>query len=51
MEIEKSISEGRDFKQDVSMVYDLVVCGGGLSGVCAALAASRLGLKTALIQD
>ena len=31
--------------------YDLVVCGGGLAGVCAALAASRLGLETALIQD
>ncbi len=31
--------------------YDLVVCGGGLAGVCTALSASRLGLKTALIGD
>ena len=31
--------------------HDLVVVGGGLSGVCAALAASRLGLKVALVQD
>ncbi len=31
--------------------FDLVVCGGGLAGVCAALAASRLKLRTALIQD
>ena len=31
--------------------FELVVCGGGLSGVCAAISASRLGLKTALIQD
>lgn len=32
-------------------VYDLVVCGGGIAGICAALAAARGGLKTALIQD
>ncbi len=31
--------------------YDLVVIGGGLAGVCGALAARRHGLKTALIQD
>jgi hypothetical protein len=31
--------------------YDLVVVGGGISGICAALAASRLGCKVALIQD
>ena len=31
--------------------YDFVVVGGGISGICAALAASRLGLKVALIQD
>ncbi|MDR3723856.1 MAG: FAD-dependent oxidoreductase [Terracidiphilus sp.] len=31
--------------------YDVVVCGGGLAGVCAAIAAARLGVKTCLVQD
>ncbi len=31
--------------------FDLVVTGGGISGICAAVAAARLGVKTALIQD
>ena len=31
--------------------YDLVVVGGGNAGICAAVAAARLGLKVALIQD
>jgi hypothetical protein len=31
--------------------YDLVVIGGGLSGICAALAAARLGEKVCLVQD
>jgi len=30
---------------------DLVVCGGGVAGTCAAIAAARLGLKVALVQD
>ncbi len=30
---------------------DLVVCGGGLAGVCAAITAARNGLKVTLIQD
>jgi hypothetical protein len=51
MELEKSNIKGRTAQVEVSKVYDLVVCGGGLAGVCAALAASRLGLDTALIQD
>jgi hypothetical protein len=32
-------------------IYDLVVVGGGYAGMCAAVAAARLGLKTALIQN
>lgn len=31
--------------------YDLIVVGGGMSGVCAAIAAARHGVRTALIQD
>lgn len=31
--------------------FDLVVLGGGLSGVCAAIAAARNGIKVSLIQD
>jgi len=31
--------------------YDLVVAGGGLAGVCAAISAARNGLEVALVQD
>ena len=31
--------------------YDIAVIGGGMSGVCAALAAARMGAKTVLLQD
>lgn len=31
--------------------YDLVVIGGGVSGICAAIAAARLGVGTALVHD
>jgi hypothetical protein len=31
--------------------YDIVVAGGGLAGVCAAIAAARNGAKVALLQD
>lgn len=31
--------------------YDLVIVGGGVSGLCAAGSASRLGCKVALIHD
>lgn len=31
--------------------YDLVVCGGGLAGVCAAIASARRGVRTAILQD
>ena len=31
--------------------YDLVVTGGGIAGTCTALAAARLGLKVAFVQD
>ena len=31
--------------------YDIAVIGGGMAGICAALAAARMGAKTVLIQD
>ena len=31
--------------------FDLVVCGGGMAGICAALSAARSGIKVALLQD
>ncbi len=34
-----------------SLSYDLVVVGGGVPGVCAAVAAARLGVRVALVQD
>ncbi|MGZ4962698.1 MAG: FAD-dependent oxidoreductase [Limisphaerales bacterium] len=36
---------------EVAGTYDFVVVGGGMSGTCASIAAARLGLKVALIQD
>lgn len=33
------------------LFYDLVIVGGGLSGVCCAIAAARNNIKVALIQD
>lgn len=35
----------------ISVHYDVVVIGGGLSGLCAAISSARNGAKTAIIQD
>lgn len=38
-------------KESVHMeIYDILVCGGGSAGFCAAVAAARLGMKTALVE-
>jgi hypothetical protein len=37
--------------RQISETYDVVVCGGGLAGFCAAVAAARHGAKTCLVQD
>ncbi|MFT4153573.1 FAD-dependent oxidoreductase [Parafilimonas sp.] len=42
--------EGRAFPL-VEIQADLVIAGGGLSGICAAVTAARQGLKVALVQD
>ncbi len=36
---------------DAAGSFDLVVTGGGIAGMCAALSAARMGLKTALVHD
>jgi hypothetical protein len=40
----------RSLQQD-NLATDLVVVGGGLSGVCSAITAARQGLRVALVQD
>ena len=37
--------------KNVALETDFVVCGGGLSGICAAIAAARHGTKVVLVQD
>ena len=36
---------------EIQEEFDLVVCGGGIAGMCAAMAAARQGLQVALIND
>lgn len=47
---EKFIKDKRDLKT-VALSADLVVTGGGVSGVCAAVTAARAGISVVLIQD
>lgn len=49
MLVENFVSE-RNLKKE-SYRADLVVAGGGITGVCAAIAAAREGIKVALVQD
>lgn len=35
----------------IEQSYDLIVAGGGLAGICAAIAAARGGLKTAIVHE
>jgi len=48
--IKESVQALRSFKRE-DITADLVVAGGGLSGVCCALTASRQGMKVVLVQD
>ena len=38
-------------RQVEDLLYEIVVVGGGVAGLCAAVAAARLGSKVALVQD
>src|ERR1700749_1047294 len=42
--------EKRDLKRE-DITSDLVVVGGGVSGICAAITAARAGIKVVLLQD
>ncbi len=47
------LSEGGSRRQfeELKLLADLVVVGGGLSGICAAITAARAGVKVVLVQD
>ena len=44
-------SQNKRAVKSVSAEYDLVIVGGGLSGVCCAITAARKGLSVVLVQD
>jgi DUF1680 family protein len=46
-----TVYKGDSSMAKISKEYELVVIGGGMSGLCAAIAAARYGVKTALIQN
>ena len=43
--------EGGHHMEECKLEYDVVVCGGGLPGVCAAVAAARGGVRVALAHE
>ncbi len=44
-------ANGLDETQTITGTYDLIVAGGGITGMACAVTASRAGLKTALVHD
>lgn len=47
----KENKTGKRANKIIKNDYDLVVAGGGLSGVCCAISAARNGIRVALVQD
>ena len=47
----RSKARGQADKPEDAGEFDLVVVGGGVAGMCAAVSAARLGVKVALVQD
>jgi len=43
--------DGDENMRDINLKTDLCIVGGGLSGLCAAIAAARNGIKVVIIQD
>lgn len=37
--------------KEIDLTYDVAIVGGGMAGICAAIAAARQGAKTVLLQD
>ncbi|QNL51078.1 FAD-dependent oxidoreductase [Olivibacter sp. SDN3] len=48
--IQENVTHRRDTRTE-TLLADLVIAGGGLSGTCAAITAARQGLKVVLVQD
>ena len=51
MRIKEGYVEAGRNRQTTTLTADLIITGGGLSGVCAAITAARQGLKVVLVQD
>ena len=49
--IKESFSEGTRINKLDHLTTDLIVVGGGMSGVCCALTAARVGIQVVLVQD